>query len=316
MNETGYREVEAAAIVYLTLNEIIERYKIREDSDKAGKDKKNLRAMHHMKDLFTGKLVVPVRARISRDYINHFMFFDVLGVHEGFAKQKLHTRELQDYLFGYRKKCNYAINLDGLRNCFLEEGEELWEACLTLPGKIAIDDVCEPKADEKGKKKKRWMYTTETLEYAPVVLDKDYVLEAIAECLLKNIRNYWKKASTEDDEEDVNDRNEAIQEYYRDICVSLALYEIFLTEFYKEEEDQYWEFQEHLQEVGECFELLFGKNQELSEADKEALNKRIEKIAEDREQYQLILEFLLSLAHGHLRSCRGCGRTCLRERGP
>lgn len=290
MSESEYKQVDVAAVVYLTLSEIIERYKIQEDSDKADKDKKNSRAMHHMKGLFTGKLVVPVRAKISKDYINNFMFFDVLGVHKGFAKQRLHTRELQDYLFGYREKCKYTINLDGLRNCFLEEGEEIWEACLTLPEKIAVDDVCEPEMDEKGKKKRSWMYRTETLEFSPVVLNKDYVLEAIAKSLLKSIRNYWKKASTEDDNADINERNEAIEEDYRDICVSLALYEIFLKEFYEDELGLYWEYQAYLHEVGECFELLFGKNHELSEEEKEDLNKRIEKIRDDREQYWLMEE--------------------------
>ena len=73
------RCVDIAAVIYLTLDEIIERYKVK------GETTKKKYAMKHMTDLFVTQLVIPARKKISINYINHFFFFDVLGINENFA---------------------------------------------------------------------------------------------------------------------------------------------------------------------------------------------------------------------------------------
>ena len=61
----GYRISEDETVVYLTINEIIDNHKV-------GDDKNDKRVLSYMDGLFTADIVMPVKKKISKDYINHF----------------------------------------------------------------------------------------------------------------------------------------------------------------------------------------------------------------------------------------------------
>ena len=196
-------------------------------------------------------------------HINNFFFFNVLGINENFAARRLSVNELPLYLLGYREKCHYALHLDNLRKCAMESGNTQGEVTVYL-------------SDKK----------TETLEFDRVILDKEYVLDEIADYLTGLIREYWRAVKRKEgiQDEKVQKIDNEIMELYRDVCVCLALYEIFIKEFQEEEWGLYLKYQRFLGEVSEC---LVRANTEEKEEVEEVL-KWIEKLHKKREHYRLI----------------------------
>ena len=269
------RRVDVAAVTYLTLNEIIERYKVYEKTKK----KKNKRAMHYIDGLFSNQLVIPVRKKISRDYINHFFFFDILEINGNFAQRRLSSNELMYHLLGYRDKCNYALNLQNLRKCYLDEGDDAASVTVIFPEKRDDDHTI----------------AQEELEYCPVLINQEFVLDCIFKHLMKILRKYWitvQQKETEKRKDSINKTqieklDDKINQYYRDLYVCLILYEIFLRTFFEEEPGLFIGYQEFLNEVEKCYICL--KSKDISEKERCEIKKRVEEIAKKQEQHHLMM---------------------------
>lgn len=284
--EYGKRKLDIAARTYFTLDKIIDNYKVKDGGEK------NKRAMRYMKDLFTVQLVIPVRKKISKNYVNNFFFFNILGISENFAKRRLSVNELVSYLLKYREKCNYAINLDNLINCYSEEDDEYDDyepiEVKIFTGNIVISSEEIPKESEDIA-----LLEDETLYIERVGLDKEYVLTKIVYYLIKTIRMYWKEVKKKKGkrEEELKEINDKIMELYKDMYVCLVIYEIFIREFSEYNLSLEIEYQYFLERVFEWFERVCAENKEQYEI--EELIKQRESLIEEWEQHHVYESLLM-----------------------
>lgn len=224
-----------AEIVFFNANEIIERYKIRD-----GESKNELNAMHYLKDLFMLQMIMPGNKKVGRNYVNDFFFFNIMEVNEGFAQGRLNVNEMHKYMIKYSKKYKYAFNLNNLKKCYVDSKDEM--GCTCFP--IARDKVAE-------------------VRFPRVYLDKEYVLDKIADYTTMLIKKYWKAMKGKEKvrgEKENEEHENMLVELHRDICVCQVLYEIFIKEFFAEEWELNNEYNRISEEAGMWMEKICSGN--------------------------------------------------------
>ena len=241
---------------YLTLYGIIDKYKKENKKANAG-------ALKHVNGIFASDLMIPVRKKMDPEYLSKFFFYEIMEIRVRFAQDRILTTELPAYILGLREKAKNGYYFDKLTKCYLsplENGEAtvdvFWHG-KTEEAVIMLDEMAE--AEEKlqsEKKKAGYVYDCITLPFQYVQLDSMFVLNQIADKMLKSARKYWSEVR---ENQKITDEKRKV-EAYNDFYVSLNLYEIFLRKFPEETATEYEEYTRFLYTMQEDLEVLNGEN--------------------------------------------------------
>ena len=175
--------------IYLTLYQILDSYKkemseldstqkqdSESDSEKNKPLRKNLGAMKYLQGIFAGELVVPVRKKISDEYVSNFFFYEILNIHPNFEKAHVSATELQPYLFGIRDKCKSSYNFETLKKCFVGYQEN---------GASEVKmQVLDRESGTRDYFEAGWM----SFDFTYVDLDMKFILNKISQELLRYMR--------------------------------------------------------------------------------------------------------------------------------
>ena len=185
-------------------------------------------------------MVMPGNKKVGRNYVNDFFFFNIMEVNEGLAENRLNVNEMHKYMIKYSNQYKYNINVNTMKKCYEDSKEEM--GITFFP--IARDKMAQ-------------------VIFPRVYLDKEYVLDKIADYTVLLIKKYWKAIKRKEKghgEKECEKYENMIMDLHRDICVCLVLYEIFIKEFNAQERALHNEYNRVSVEAGMWMEKICSGN--------------------------------------------------------